>query len=258
MLQIEQPLIQGKHAFFASDFHLGLALHDHPGEAERETRIIRWMESIHSRATALFLLGDIFDFWHEYRHVVPKGNTRILGKLASFSDSGIPVFLFPGNHDLWMKDYFIRELGARVYHQPAEWSVNGKKILMGHGDGLGPGDFYYKVLKHGLFKNPVARFMFRWLHPDIGIWLAKTWSGTTRSRKQGKNESFLGDREYLLQYCRKIEQKNHHDYYIFGHRHLPINVQINPESRYINLGDWISQFHYGIFDGNRFHLEKFE
>ncbi len=258
MLLVKQTLTPGKKAFFASDFHLGLALHDNPSEAEREARIIRWMQSIRSSADLLFLLGDIFDFWHEYDHVVPKGNIRLLGELASFIDNGIPVYIFPGNHDMWMNDYFTKELGAIVYHEPAEWFINNTKIILGHGDGLGPGDFYYKVLKHGLFKNPLARFMFKWLHPDIGIRLAKTWSGATRSKKLGKNESFLGEREYLLRYCRKIEEKNHHDLYIFGHRHLPVDVPVNAASRYINLGDWISQFYYGVFDGHDFRLEKFE
>lgn len=258
MLQVKQQLNSGKKAFFASDFHLGLALHDNPDEAERENRIIRWLDTIGPDAGILFLLGDIFDFWHEYRHVIPKGNIRLMGKLATMIDTGIPVYFFPGNHDMWMKDYFIREVGATICHEPAEWLIHDKKFFLGHGDGLGPGDAFYKLLKFGLFNNPAARFMFKWLHPDVGIGLAKLWSGTTRSRKHGKNETFLGDREYLLQYCKKIERNAHHDFYVFGHRHLPIDVSVSTESRYINLGDWISQFHYGIFDGNNFLLEKFE
>ncbi len=258
MLLVKHTLTPGKKAFFASDFHLGLALHDQREEAENEARIISWLKQIRPSADVLFLLGDIFDFWHEYGYVVPKGNVRLLGELASFSDNGIPVYIFPGNHDMWMKDYFVRELGASVFYEPAEWFVNNKKIVLGHGDGLGPGDFFYKILKYGLFKNPVAKFMFRWLHPDIGIGIARNWSKASRSKNHGKSESFLGEREHLLQYCKKMEHKDHHDLYVFGHRHLPIDIPINESSRYINLGDWISQFYYGIFDGNDFSLEKFE
>jgi len=258
MQQVKHGLNSGKKAFFASDFHLGLALHDEPSEALREGRIIRWLDTIEPDAGAVFLLGDIFDFWHEYRHVVPKGNIRLLGKLATMSDNGIPIYFFPGNHDMWMKDYFVKELGAIVYHNPVEWSVNNKKLMLGHGDGLGPGDPYYKLLKHGVFNNPVARFLYKWLHPDIGISLAKTWSAGTRAQKLGTSESFLGNSEYLVQYCKKMEEKDHYDFYVFGHRHLPIDFAINDISRYINLGEWISQFNYGIFDGNNFRLEKFE
>jgi len=258
MLQVNHQLIPGKKAFFASDFHLGLALHDEPSEAEREKRIIRWLDTIEAEASAIFLLGDIFDFWHEYRFVVPKGNIRLLGKLAAMSDSGISIYIFPGNHDMWMKDYFVKEFGAIVYHNTVEWLINNKKLMLGHGDGLGPGDAFYKLLKHGVFKNPIARFMYKWLHPDIGISLAKTWSANTRAHKLGTSESFLENNEYLVQYCKKMEENDHFDYYVFGHRHLPIDYAINDISRYINLGEWISQYNYGIFDGKDFTLEKFD
>ena len=233
---------QGKKFYFASDFHLGA-----PNSEEskiREQKIIRWLDSIQEDASAIFLVGDIFDFWFEYKQVIPKGFVRFISKISQVRDLGIPVFFFTGNHDLWMKDYFTQELGIPVYSQPIEVKVEGKKILVGHGDGLGPGDHTYKLLKK-VFVNPLAQWLFRWFHPDLGIRLAKAWSGHSRITNIEKDENhFLGEEEWLWQYCKQVETQAHFDYYIFGHRHLPLELKVSAQSTYYNLGEWVSQFTY--------------
>jgi len=247
----------GRKVFFASDFHLGIGTNTKSFEQERERKIIRWLEHIRPSTEALFLLGDIFDFWFEYQHAIPKGHTRFLAELAKFTDAGQPVYLFPGNHDMWMFDYLKEELGIVIYHDPLEVYINSSTFLLGHGDGLGPGDHFYKFLKR-VFRNPAARFLFRWLHPDVGISLARSWSKNSRISKEGKNETYLGNDEFLVQYCLQIEANKHHDYYVFGHRHLPLDVEISQGSRYYNLGEWVESYTYGIFDDDGFQLLAFD
>lgn len=248
--------LQGKKLFFASDFHLGAPTHQE--SKLREKRIIRWMDQISDEAAAIFLVGDIFDFWFEYGEVIPKGFIPFISKLSQLRDRGIPILLFTGNHDLWMKDYFTVELGIPVYSHPIEISVAGKLLLVGHGDGLGPGDQTYKVLKK-VFTNPTAQWLFRWLHPDLGVRLAKAWSGHSRISNMAKNENhFLGDDEWLWQYCKDLENKVHHDFYIFGHRHLPLQLEVGKNSTYFNLGEWVSQNTYLEFDGISAKLLTFE
>ena len=234
--------LHGKKLFFASDFHLGA-----PSFSEskvREKRIIAWLDHVADEAAAIFLVGDLFDFWFEYKEVVPKGFLPFLAKLSQLRDRGIPILFFTGNHDLWMKEYFTQELGIPVYHHPIELSVAGKKILVGHGDGLGPGDDTYKVLKK-VFTHPLAQWLFGWLHPDIGIRLAKAWSSNSRISNSSKNEQqFLGADEWLWAYCKEIEQSAPHDYYIFGHRHLPLRLAVGEKATYFNLGEWVSQNTY--------------
>ena len=248
--------LQDKKIFFASDFHLGAP---NPEESKiREKKIISWLDHISEDAAAIFLVGDIFDFWFEYKEVIPKGFIPFISKIHQLRDRGIPILFFTGNHDLWMKDYFTRELGIPVYHHPIEISVNGKKILVGHGDGLGPGDQTYKLIKK-VFVNPVAQWLFRWFHPDLGIKLAKAWSGQSRISNIEKNENhFLEDKEWLWQYCKDLESKVHHDYYIFGHRHLPLELKVSANSTYFNLGEWVSQFTYLELDKDGPKLKKFD
>lgn len=254
-----QPLdfhLAGKKLFFASDFHLGA-----PNSAEskiREKKIIQWLNSIEDEAAAIFLVGDIFDFWFEYREVIPKGFIPFISKIHQLREKGIPVLFFTGNHDLWMKDYFTQELGIPIYHHPIVLHVEGKKIVVGHGDGLGPGDHTYKLLKK-VFTNPMAKWLFRWLHPDLGIRLAKAWSGHSRISNTAKNENrFLGNDEWLWQYCKEIESKMHHDLYIFGHRHLPLELEVGKNATYYNLGEWVSQFTYLEFSENSVNLKEFQ
>jgi len=248
--------LHGKKLFFASDFHLGAP---NPQESKiREQKIIRWLDQIADEAAAILLVGDIFDFWFEYKQVIPKGFIPFISKISQLRDRGIPILFFTGNHDLWMKDYFTTELGIPVYHHPLELIVAGKKILVGHGDGLGPGDHTYKLLKK-VFTNPFAQWLYRWIHPDLGIRLAKAWSGHSRISNTSKNENyFLGDDEWLWQYCKDIEGRVHHDYYVFGHRHLPLELAVGDSSTYYNLGEWVTQFTYLEFDGWAPKLQKFE
>ena len=248
--------LQDKKIFFASDFHLGAP--NSEKSKIREKKIISWLDEVADEAAAIFLVGDIFDFWFEYQEVIPKGFIPFISKIHQLRDRGIPILFFTGNHDLWMKDYFTRELGIPVYHHPIELSVDGKKILVGHGDGLGPGDHTYKLIKK-VFVNPVAQWLFRWFHPDLGIKLAKAWSGKSRISNTEKNEShFLGEDEWLWQYCKDLESKVHHDYYIFGHRHLPLELKVTDHSTYFNLGEWVSQFTYLVLDKDGPKLKKFE
>ena len=239
--------------YFASDFHLGLAVNTVAAEREREGKIIQWLNEIAPDAAAVFLVGDIFDFWFEYKHVAPKGFIRFLGKIAELVDRGIPIYFFTGNHDLWMFDYLEKEIGVKIFRNPIEVQINNHRFLIGHGDGLGPGDSLFKLLKR-FFTNRMAQWAFRWIHPDVGIALAKKWSGSSRLGKSEEDERFLGENEYLTQYCKETEAKIHHDFYIFGHRHLPLIIAINETSTYFNLGEWFRAYSYGVYDGSRFDL----
>ena len=245
-----------KKIFFLSDFHLGA-----PNAAEsliREKKIIRFLDEIKQEAAAIFIVGDLFDFWYEYKKVVPKGYVRILGKLAEITDAGIPIHFFVGNHDMWMKNYFQTELNIEVYFAPKEFTFFGKKFLVGHGDGLGPGDEGYKFLKK-IFRNKFCQGLFGVLPPNIGIGLADYFSRKSRAKTGKTNEVFLGeDKEWLVTYSKEILQQQHFDYFIFGHRHLPLNIQLNDTSKYINLGDWIKYFTYAVFDGKNISLEYYK
>jgi UDP-2,3-diacylglucosamine hydrolase len=206
-------------------------------------------------AKAIFIVGDLFEFWFEYRHVVPKGYVRILSKLAALKEQGIAVYVFTGNHDLWMDDYFETELGVPVFHSPVHLEVSGVHFLIGHGDGLGPGDYSYKLLKK-VFLFPPFRWLFRWLHPDIGIKIANLWS--TVSRTPPESEVYHGDeKEWILQYA--ISQRKHfpYDHFIFGHRHLPIEKILPEGGRYYNIGDWMVNFTYIAYNGKEVRIHRF-
>ena len=247
---------EGKKIYFASDNHLGAP--DRQSSLPREKKFVSWLDHVKSDAAAIFLLGDLFDFWFEYRTVVPKGFTRTLGKLAEITDSGIPVYYFVGNHDLWMNGYFEEELKIPVYHQPQQFKFNKTSFFIGHGDGLGPGDKGYKRMKK-LFTNPVAKWFFRWLHPDWGVRLAQYFSVKNRLISGEDDIQFLGeDNEWLVQYAKRKLEQDHYDYFIFGHRHLPLEIDLNGQSTYINLGDWISYFTYAVFDGGNLSLKEFQ
>ncbi|MDM9631206.1 UDP-2,3-diacylglucosamine diphosphatase [Robiginitalea aurantiaca] len=254
MNSIEVP--SGKKIYFASDNHLGAPTSER--SQPREKKFVRWLESIRKDAAAIFLLGDLFDFWFEYGTVVPKGFTRTLGKLAEITDSGIPVYYFVGNHDLWMNGYFEEELNIPVFHRPQVFEIGGKEFFIGHGDGLGPGDKGFKRMKK-VFTNPVAKWFFRWLHPDLGVRVAQYFSVKNRLISGEEDVHFLGeDKEWLVQYAKKKLEARHYDYFVFGHRHLPLDIELSKESRYINLGDWIGYFSYGVFDGKDLQLVYFE
>lgn len=248
----------GKKVYFASDFHLGAPTH--AASLERERRIVKWLDEVRSDAQTVFLMGDLFDFWFEYKSTVPKGYVRLLGKLAELSDAGIQLFIFPGNHDFWMMDYFKTELGARIFHEPENFTIAGKRFLLGHGDGLGPGDKAYKLLRAFLFANPVCQWLFRYvLPPDAGQYLGKLWA--SNSYKKNRKEDVVAEEidlkeEFIYQYIQERENGgDRHDFYLFGHRHIAINARVNETAQYINLGDWIRYDSYAVFDGESLKLE---
>jgi len=252
----EIKLQPGKKIFFASDFHLGVP--DAASSLAREKKIVRWLNEIKPEAQAIFLLGDIFDFWFEYRHAIPKGFVRIQGKLAEITDAGIPVYFFTGNHDMWMFDYFTQELNIPVLRKPVSVKLGEQKFHIGHGDGLGPKDHTYKMLKK-VFSNPVSQWLFARIHPNTGIGLANFWSRRSRISNTKTDEIFLGeDEEWLVIYCKETEARQHHDYYVFGHRHLPLDIKIGEKSRYLNLGEWVNYCTYAVYDGNNLELKHFE
>lgn len=248
-------LPEGRKIYFASDFHLGAP--NRQKSLQREKKIVRWLDSIRPDAHMLFLMGDLFDFWFEYKHAVPKGGVRLQGKLAELSDGGLAVFIFSGNHDMWMRDYFPQEFGIPVFHQPEDIQINSTRFFIGHGDGLGPGDQRYKMLKK-VFRNPLSNWLFGKLHPDLGISIANSWSKGSRANNLEQDKVFLGEDEWLYAYCKEQEQYRHRDYYVFGHRHLPLKLEVAPDSRYINLGEWLSHYTYGVFDGEEFQIHTFE
>lgn len=246
---------KGGKIYFASDNHLGAPTNE--DSLPREKKFVTWLDDVKKDAAAIFLLGDLFDFWFEYKTVVPKGFTRTLGKLAEISDAGIPIYYFVGNHDLWMSDYFNKELNIPVFHRPQEFTLNNKTFFIGHGDGLGPGDKGYKRMKK-VFTNPFFKWLFRWLHPDIGVRLAQYLSVKNKLISGEEDAQFLGeDNEWLALYSKKKLAEKHRDYFVFGHRHLPLEIQLNKTSKYINLGDWITHYTYGVFDGETFELKTY-
>jgi UDP-2,3-diacylglucosamine hydrolase len=248
-------LVPGKKIYFVSDSHLGVPSHE--SSLEREKVLVKWLDEISEDAEEIFLLGDIFDFWFEYRTVVPKGFVRLLGKLAELSDRGIPVHYFTGNHDMWTFGYFEKELGVKVYRHPIIRTFNEKLFLIGHGDGLGPGDTGYKFLKK-VFSNRVCQKLFSWLHPGFGTGLALYFSRKSRIANGPADEIFLGEeRERLITFCKETLDETHFHYFIFGHRHLPLDIRVGPNSRYINTGDWVTQYSYAAFDGRELSLEKY-
>lgn len=243
-----------KNVYFASDQHLGA-----PNEAEsliREKRFVAWLNEIQEDCQVLFLLGDLFDFWFEYKEVVPRGFVRTLGKLAEFADNGIPIYFFTGNHDLWMTDYLEKEIGVTLFRKPQEFLINEKSFFIGHGDGLGPGDKGYKRMKK-VFTNPLAQKLFYLLHPDFAVWLGKTSSRKNKYISGDEDVKFLGeDNEWLVQYCKRKLERQHYDYFVFGHRHLPLEIELTNNSKYINLGDWVSYFTFGVFSDGNMKLSK--
>ncbi len=249
--------------YFASDFHLGIP--DHASSLKREKMLVKWLNEVCSDATAIYLMGDVFDFWFEYKTVVPKGFTRLLGKLAEITDSGVPVYLFRGNHDIWAFDYFAQEVGLQLHREAVIREWNGKRFFLAHGDGLGPGDKGYKFLKK-VFEFRPNQWLFRWLHPDIGTRLAlffsrkSRYANVARDTKQIAGEGGIDmSRERLFDFAGEYLKKDPSiNYFIFGHRHIPINMPLGADSRFINLGDWITNFSYAVFDGEELKLMTFK
>jgi len=243
-----------KHIYFASDFHLGAPTYAE--SRKRETRIVSWLNFIEPSCSELFLMGDVFDFWFEYGKVIPKGFIRLQGKLAQMADAGIKIYFFKGNHDMWVNDYFTKEIGLEIISDELIIERNSKKFYLHHGDGLGPGDAKYKFLRK-VFRNPFCQWLFSLLPPKMGMFVANGWSN--KSRKIGdKKVVFLGDeREWLAIFAKEQLQKQHFDYFIFGHRHLPLDIKLSEHSRYVNTGEWLNYNSYAVFDGEELRLEYY-
>jgi UDP-2,3-diacylglucosamine hydrolase len=245
----------GKKVYFLSDFHLGTPTAE--ASLERERLIVRFLDEIQHETAVLFIVGDAFDFWYEYRRVVPRGYVRLLGKLAAFTDAGIPVHFFVGNHDMWMRDYLQKELNIPVYYEAVEFTFNNKLFHVAHGDGLGPGDYQYKFLKK-IFRNPVCQWLFGIVPSRIGIGAADYFSRRSRAATGHIEEVFHGEEnEWLMIYSKEVLKQKKVDYFVFGHRHLPIDYRLPNNSRYINLGDWLNYFTYAVFDGTDIALKSY-
>ncbi len=240
--------------YFASDLHLGVP--NKEKSLVREKLFVKWLDEIKSDAEAIYLVGDIFDFWFEYKKAVPKGYVRLLGKLAEISDSGIPIHIFTGNHDMWLFDYLEDEINAHIYREPIEISLKGKRFFIGHGDGLGPGDNSYKLIKK-IFNNKLCQWLFERIHPNLGISIAQYWSKKSRIANGKKDESYHGEKEWLTQFCREKMKTIDLDFFIFGHRHLPLEVDLGNNTTYINLGEWVNYNSYAVFDGKNLELKRY-
>lgn len=249
-------LPEGKKIYFASDLHLGVPTYEK--SLVREKHFVKWLDEVKQDAAEIIILGDLFDFWFEYKKAVPRGFVRVMGKLAEITDSGIPIHFFTGNHDMWIFDYFPKETGVKLYRHPQHREWNDKKFYLGHGDGLGPGDHGYKFIKK-VFANRFLQWAFARLHPNFGIGLADYFSRSSRAKTGDDDAKFLGEEEeWLVIYCKEILAQEHFDYFIFGHRHLPLDIDLKKgASRYINLGDWISYFTYAVFDGSNLRLKEY-
>ncbi len=242
--------------YFASDFHLGLDAR--LTSDEREAQVVRWLLEVGQDAAEIYLVGDLFDFWFEYRTVVPRGHVRLLGTLAMLRDRGVEISAFTGNHDMWLFSYFEEELGIPVFRAPIRRKWNGKSFLIGHGDGLGPGDHGYKLIK-AVFASKICQWLFARLHPNFAFRIARFWSAKSRAQAQVKDDFKGKDQEWLVQYANDYVQTDPVDYFIFGHRHLPIDCLLdNGSSRYVNLGDWLHHNSYAVFDGSDLVLKFFE
>ena len=244
-----------RHIYFASDLHLGM----HPNEEslQREKIFVQWLEEIREDASELWLLGDVFDYWFEYRKVIPRGFTRFLGKLATLSDEGVKIHLIPGNHDIWIFNYLTREIGLEVHRKSVTRTWNNHLFLLGHGDGLYRGDRMYRFLQ-AIFKNRILQWLYARIHPNGSMAFAHWWSKKSRM-KHGAFEPFLGkDQEHQVQFAhQKLKENPAIEYFVFGHRHIPFDIRIGIQSRVICLGDWIENFTYGVFDGEVFQLKKY-
>ena len=241
----------GTNYYFAADVHLGLQVGN---VKEREQRFVQWLEKVAADAKAIFLLGDIFDFWCEYKKVVPKGYVRTLGKLAELTDKGVEIHFFPGNHDLWTFGYLAEETGMIVHHQPLEIQLEGKTFYLAHGDATGKLTRGYRLLR-AIFGSPFFQFCFSWIHPRWGIAFAHRWSHHSRLSK-GIAVPFQGEKEQLFTFAKEYIKNHTVDYFIFGHRHTPITVPVAGHSQLFILGEWISGCEYAVFDGTTVQMKS--
>ena len=239
-------LATGRYIYFASDFHLGSP--NAEASRTRENELVRWLQHIADDAALIVLHGDLFDFWFEYDVVIPKGFERFKATLLALREQSIDIWFFTGNHDMWMFSYFQEEFGIPIYREPLDVVVNATITLqIGHGDGLGPGDRVYKVLK-SIFTNRFFQWVYRIHHPSFSFWIAQNWSRLSRDREEEQERRYLKEKEYLFQYCQAEERVKHRDFYVFGHRHLAIDVPVSENSRYINTGEWLEKQTFAKLD----------
>lgn len=244
----------GKKIYFASDFHFGIP--DYKSSRERERLVCAWLDAISKDAQHIFLLGDLFDAWMEYKRVVPKGNVRFLGKLASLTDAGIVITVFTGNHDLWMRGYFEKELGIEVVKHAVNVSINQKIFHIGHGDGLSSMEWRYNLMKY-ILHHPICQWLYRRIHPNTGIAIADFFSRLGPKHKYKDLKMKPDHKEYQIQYAIQMLKHQRIDYFVFGHRHIPLHRKLLNNSEFVNLGDWINYNTYAKFDGNLMTLEKY-
>jgi UDP-2,3-diacylglucosamine hydrolase len=240
--------------YFVSDVHLGAPAFKN--NHQREMRFARWLDSIDDDVEELYLMGDIFDFWWEYKKVVPRGFTRIFGRIANLTDRGIPVYFFPGNHDLWVFDYLPTELGVLVHREQIIKEIGGKKFFLAHGDGLDAEDVGYNRLKK-IFTNKTLQWWFSRLHPNFALYIAHKWSGSSRTSKLNREEEFNVNNDGIYNFANSYLKQESIDYFIFGHRHQMVNLPLSDNSQFVLLGDWITNFSYGVFDGEKLELKKY-
>lgn len=244
-----------KHTYFASDFHLGTP--NYESSLKREKQVVAWLKEIEDTAENVFLVGDIFDFWYEYKHAIPKYYSRLLGQLAAMCDKGINVYFFKGNHDMWTFEYLSKEIGLKVIDEEWEGEIGGKLFYVHHGDALGPGDLGYKFIR-SVFRSNWAIWLFHRLHPNFGIGLAQYLSKRSRAKNASEDNKLTPiEQEYQYQFALDEQNKKQRDYYIFGHRHLPRVENLTQGAKFVNLGDWVQYFTYAEFDGNEIHLKTY-
>lgn len=238
-------MAERKGVYFVSDVHLGLAVKD---SSEREARFVSFLRGIPRDTTlALYMLGDIWDFWYEYHDVVPKGSVRVFAALMELMDAGVLVYFFPGNHDIWCYSYF-ESMGIKVVReQPQLVEIGGKVFCLGHGDGLGPGLRGYKFM-NSMFKCRFIQRLFSSLHPRIAFWLGRGWS---RHSRLARNEQYVfrGAEEPLYKWAEEFSSQTHVDCFIFGHLHAQADLTLPSGARLIVMKDWMDQSQYWYFDG---------
>ena len=250
--------INNKKVYFVSDCHFGVP--DHEKSLVREKLLIQWLDEVKTSASEIYIMGDLFEFWYEYKTVVQKGYVRLLGKFAEITDMGIPVYFFRGNHDVWAFDYLAEELNFTIFPDTIMKEINGKKFFLGHGDGLGKGDNGYKFLKK-VFRNKLNQWLFRWLHPDIGTGMGLYWSNKSRVANENAGLEAVNDAgiERLTGFCKNVlNEEPDIDYFVFGHIHKPKVVDLNEKSKYYSIGDWIKYFSYLEFDGEQLQIKYYK
>ena len=250
--------MSNKKVYFLSDVHLGSCAFDN--DREREQKLVRWLTSIQDNASDIYLLGDIFDFWYEYKYVIPKGFVRLLGKLAELSDKGVKLHFFIGNHDIWVRDYFEKELGMNVYLYDTVQEINGKRFYLAHGHRTGYRPWIVKLM-HYVFHAGWVRRLYNCIHPTINYWFGLKWSKNNRLHKHKQEEAeYLGeDKEFLVQFAKEYSKTHPEiDYFVFGHRHVMLDLMLSKTARVVYLGDWISHFSYAVFDEDGLRLEMYE